>query len=940
MSAFLKKLFKPKWKSSNAITRKEYISALNPSTEEDRKILLDLARNDADNQVRRAAINKIDSVSTLLNLYQDPSELIKPAVKDRLEGLAKSNSLPIYELITDESLLIELIINSDSAEQYLGALNRLSSSALKTVAINAKLNQIRLSAVALVVDEDPLTLIEKQAKNKDKKVYQVAKSKLKEIKENKKRRAETIEKQEAIIKSLESHATSETVKLYSAKLSSLLGAWEALDEEIEKTLIQRFEASKNACIAKAEYFKKEQEKTDLEQQQIQQQETERAETLMTLEQTFERFKQTPLESASELPALDAIIKTQETRWLEATKNSVVEQSEQKRYQQFMRELKHYLKSAQVFMGNKDQFIALQSADKPSDSHGNAADLKKIRDFISQVDWPNTFPVPPLFKLLSKTVGNITDQRKQTLQNTDKLKQDIEEQLALLDQDLNNRALKSSSQRFKELNQMLHSLDKAVSSQYAGKLQLLGNQLDELRDWHGYAVTPKQTELCEHIERLAEQHLEPQIKADKIKELQDEWKKLGGSSDQKIWLRFKAGCDAAYAPCRDYFEEQKALKRSNVEKRKTICKQVGDFVAQNDWENTDWKAVEKINRAAREEWKACYPVEFKENKGVQKSFNELLTTLDKYLDDERARNKQLKQSIVEKTQALITHEPLSEAIEGAKSLQSEWQKIGITLHKDDRNLWKEYRAACDEIFKRRDDANESRQHAMNEAITLAEALCEEAETLSENVDLVSGKTLAELRQRFKEISPLPKKDHERIAHRLEVIIGNIKSKQATQKAAKENELWLDANRKSKLIRDAAETLQSGGSIDNIDALASELASLSEPPEQVISTVLETWNKLISEANTEYQFVSAEHAKTLCIQCEIAAEMESPQEDQPLRMQLQVNRLSQGINSQQDSGNKKDELEKYLLEWFKLCLIPKDIRTSLETRIDNILARLTP
>lgn len=206
MSAFLKKLFKPKWKSSNAITRREYISALNPSTEEDRNILLDLAKNDADNQVRRAAIKKIDSVSTLLDLYRDPSELIKPAVKDRLESLAKSNTLPIYELITDESLLIELIVNSENAEQYIGALNRLSGPALQAIAINAKLNQIRLSAVELVIDEDPLITIEKQAKNKDKRVYQVAKSKLKEIKESKKQRAEAIQKQETLVKSLEAHA--------------------------------------------------------------------------------------------------------------------------------------------------------------------------------------------------------------------------------------------------------------------------------------------------------------------------------------------------------------------------------------------------------------------------------------------------------------------------------------------------------------------------------------------------------------------------------------------------------------------------------------------------------------------------------------------------------------------------------------------------------------
>ncbi|MFD2229974.1 DUF349 domain-containing protein [Alkalimarinus sediminis] len=939
MSAFLKKLFKPKWKSSNAITRKEYISALNPSTEEDRKILLDLARNDSDNQVRRAAIKKIDSVNTLLSLYQDPSNLIKPAVKDRLEELAKSNSLPIYEIITDESLLVELVTSAETAEQYLGALSRLSASSLESIATDAKLNQLRLSAVELVTEEASLATIEKQAKNKDKRVYQVAKSKLKEIKESKRKRADALAKQETLISSLEAHAKSETVKLYSAKLNSLLDTWNQLGECLDESLIKRFDASKTACELKAEHFKQEQTKAELEQQRIQEQASERTETLNTLEQTFERFKQTPFESASELSALDAIIKTQETRWLEATKNSSIDKAEQKQYQQLMNDLKHYLKSAQCFMGNKDQFAALQDKSDTSDTVDHTLDLKKISHFINQVDWPSHFAAPPLFKALSKAAGNISTQKQKTQQNTDKLQHTIEEQLALLEKDLNNRALKPSALRFKELNQLVRSLDKPTSGQYTGKLQLLGKQLDELKDWYGYAVTPKQNELCEQIERLAEQHLEPQTKADKIKELQDEWKKLGGSSDQKVWLRFKAGCDAAYAPCKDYFEEQKSLKKSNIEKRKTICQQLSDFVNQNDWHNTDWKAVEKINRTAREEWKSCYPVEFKENKQVQKTFNELLAKLDQYLDDERERNKQLKQDIVEKAQSLITHEPLSEAIESAKTLQSEWQKVGITLHKDDRALWKEYRAACDEIFKRRDEANESKQHAINEALAQADALCEEAECLSEKTDTVSAKTLADLRQRFKEISPIPKKEHEKLAARLDNSINYIKSEQDKRKAAEENALWLDANRKSKLIRDAAETLHSGGTIENIAELTNEISSSSEQAQPITNALLDVWTTLTGDTPLAKQPASIEQAKTICIQCEIAAEIESPEEDQALRMQLQVNRLSQGINNQQDGDSKKIELEKHLLEWFQLCLLPKEVRAGLEARIDNVLANRT-
>ncbi|WP_250657708.1 DUF349 domain-containing protein [Alkalimarinus coralli] len=939
MSAFLKKLFKPKWKSSNAITRKEYIATLNPSTEEDKNILLDLARNDSDNQVRRAAINKIDSISTLLNLYQEPSELIKPAVKDRLEGLAKSNALPIYELITDETLLTELIINSDNAEQYQGALLKLSPSTLETIAVSAKLSQLRLAAVERVVEEAHLASIEKQAKAKDKRVYQLAKSKLKEIKAHKKQQAEVKEKQESVIESLEAHAKSETVKLYGAKLTSLLDSWNDISDGADEALIRRFEISKQASLAKAAQLKQDQEQEALVKQQSLQQKNERDETLNILEQTAERFKQTPVESASELPALDAIIKTQETRWLEATRESTVEKSEQKQYQQLMGDLKHYLKSAQAFMSGKDQFTSPEAGDDQATPNRQTASHHEIRAFIDKVNWPDGFATPRELKSLRKFAGNIAEKKKQTIQVSDQQKSQIEEQITRLEQHLGNRALKQSSQGFKELNHLIHGLDKGLASNYAGRLQLLGKQLNELRDWHGYAVTPKQAELCEQAEKLIEQHLAPQVKADKIKALQDEWKKLGGSSDQKIWQRFKTACDTAYAPCRDYFDEQRTVKRNNIEKRKTICTQLSDFISQNDWDNTDWKAVEKINRVARDEWKECYPVEFKENKAVQKIFNELLAKMDQYLNDERSRNKALKQAIVEKTQALVTHEPLSEAIEQAKSLQSEWQKVGITLHKDDRALWKEYRAACDEIFKRRDAENESKQQAINEAIAQAEAICAEAEQASRDINENCDKTLSEFRQRFRGVSPLPKKELERLSQKLEQTLSDIASNQAKQRVAQEHSTWLGLNKKSKLIRDAAEKLQSGATLDSAALFAQEL---TPPQNEQISNIeqvlFDTWKIAISAVDINSEYATAEQAKSLCIQCEIAAEIDSPQEDQALRMQLQVNRLSEGLN-QKDSSSKRDELEKYLSEWFQLCLIPAEVRTNLETRVDSVLAKVT-
>ena len=936
MSTFLKKLFKPKWQSSNTGTRKAVISELNPLKDEDKIILLALAKDDADNQVRRAAINKIEDINSLLELYNNPNSTLKPAITDRLESLAKSKSLPIYDIIGDNSLLTELIINTANAEQYIGALPKLSPVALSEIAISAKINQIRQSAAELVVDADQLASIEKHAKSKDKKVYQLVKSKLKAIKESKKLQQAINQKKDTIVKSLEAHSKTETMQLYEAKLTSLLAAWNELDPKTESELQGQFNKAKSACDIKLGFHKEEKENLALAEKQAEQQSNERTGTLEILEQTRERLIHTPIELASELSALDAIIKTQDTRWIEATRNATVEKTEQKQYQDKMGELKHYLKASQHFISNQSEFSDTENEE--ANISQDPVYLQKVSAFVKQVAWPNNFEQPAQLKALFKLSKSVTVNKEQTTQDYSKLKSQINEQLSQLEEQLNNRALKPSSRLYKDLNHLLHSIDKVVAKAYQGKLQLLSKQLEELRDWHGFAVTPKQTELCEQIERLAEQHSDPAEKALKIKALQDEWKKLGGSSDQSIWLRFKSACDKAYEPCHAYFDQQKSLKKSNVEKRKTICNQVADFVEHNDWDNTDWKAVEKINRTAREEWKNCYPVEFKDNKAIQKIFNDLLAKIDQQLEQERSKNKQHKQNIVERALSLITLEPLSDAVEGAKQLQSEWQKIGITLHKDDRSLWKEYRAACDQIFQRRNIEKEDRQKATNDAITQAESLCNEALSYSKNASSVTNKELAELTQKFKSISPLPKKEQERFGRQLDQHISEIKSA-LSQKATKEERLrWLEIERKSKLIRDTAEKVKAGNSDINFELLETDIITNLEQKNSIEQALLQCWNQIKGGESLQSLALSTDDAKTLCIQCEIAAEVDSPEEDQKARMQLQVSRLANGINNQRENVSKKTELDSHLERWFQTCLLPAEVRLHLEERVNKVITKI--
>src|SRR5690554_7326617 len=62
---------------------------------------------------------------------------------------------------------------------------------------------------------------------------------------------------------------------------------------------------------------------------------------------------------------------------------------------------------------------------------------------------------------------------------------------------------------------------------------------------------------------------PAILADKIRDLQEEWKTLsttGTGNDRDLWESFNQAADKAFEPCKAYFAEQTKLRDSYVELR--------------------------------------------------------------------------------------------------------------------------------------------------------------------------------------------------------------------------------------------------------------------------------------------------------------------------------------------------------------------------------------
>ncbi|MFL1465188.1 DUF349 domain-containing protein [Marinobacter sp. HN1S83] len=762
---------------------------------------------------------------------------------------------------------------------------------LERLAINGLTAGLRTEAARQITDKSALQRVQKEAKGRDKAVYQLVRQALQEIRHEEEQQQKTRERIETLVAQAGDQARSEDTKLYEARLDALLRQWAEVEHEASSEQTTEFLEAVHRCRERVEHLKAEAEQT-LRQQEQQKQRTE---TLELLQATLDELRQQSPDQAPSLSTLDALQKTQENRWLEATRETSVEKHEQKTYESCMQPLRNYIGALKRFTQHRDQLSAL--TENPS---ADGDPQNEARELIKTIDWPTDFSRPAQLETVCKLAGTAktkpAPQRdsKEQKQQADALKTTLEK----LDAALEAKQLKESRQLFKHAQHQFRDLDHRHGKPFQARMQLLGGQLRELTDWQGFATEPKQIALCEQMEYLATQPMEPEAKAERIHELQNEWRELGGSSDRALWTRFKAASDKAYEPCKAYFSAKSGLKQANLEKRKAICEELETFLGAADWSAIDWKTAERIHQTARQEWKAAWPIEFRDNRPVQKRFDALLKKLEDPLNTERHKNEALKQDIVDRANALINHEPLTDAMDQAKALQTEWKQIGITRHREDRKLWQAFRKACDEIFARRDARKSEQQQAAREADERVESVIASCETLNgdETDTGVIENALGDLKTLASE--PVSQSVRDRIGEqkrRLSGMLEDLKTRSKVQS-------WQD-HVQARLA----------GNQDN-DSIPAAWPALADEPDTM-------------------------DARELVIRAEILTGAPSPESDQGRRMEIQVQRLANGMgNTGGTDSDKNRQLESLVANW---CIqqpqeaLDDDLATRLNTALETLL-----
>ena len=216
--------------------------------------------------------------------------------------------------------------------------------------------------------------------------------------------------------------------------------------------------------------------------------------------------------------------------------------------------------------------------------------------------------------------------------------------------------------------------------------------------------------CQAAEKLSEN--ENVVEAFReLQKLHEQWKEFGPVAKEyrdSIWDRFKAATAVINKKYQAYFEEQKEKQQENLAEKTKLCEQVEAIADKEVKSSNEWNALSAAIEEIQKTWRTIGFATRKEN---QKIYDRFRTACDKFFarkreyytqfKDSMNENMEKKLSLIEQAEALKDSKDWKKTSEALIALQKQWKEIGAVPRKKSEQLWKRFRAACDEFFNERD-----------------------------------------------------------------------------------------------------------------------------------------------------------------------------------------------------------------------------------------------
>ena len=255
---------------------------------------------------------------------------------------------------------------------------------------------------------------------------------------------------------------------------------------------------------------------------------------------------------------------------------------------------------------------------------------------------------------------------------------------------------------KELREQIWSRFKAASTVINKKHQ---QYFEDIRAKEEKNLELK-TALCEKLEAIDLDAIKTaaqwEATTKEVIAMQQEWREIGFAPQKmnvKIFERFRTINDVFFSKKAEFFKELKSQYSSNLEKKHELVKKAQQLADSTDWKKTGDKII-----ALQKEWKTVGVVPRKQGELLWKDF---LDACNKFFEacnkanagtrNTEHSNLAKKREVVAKLKDLLEN-PVENVQQALQKLTEEYNSIGHVPFKEKDNIYKEYHAVLDKIYK--------------------------------------------------------------------------------------------------------------------------------------------------------------------------------------------------------------------------------------------------
>lgn len=847
----LRSLFRPKWQHKDPLIRSQAVAALNPN--QDGEVLYQIALADEEQAVRQIAISRISQLKLLHQLYLKTSFAAdKPHIQQ-----CWCSVLSDADLTT--AVQAENIVLDCQEPHWLAAIVRHSNNtSLKHLALtglrdetlifqlleDTKDSHLWQLLVQQLDGEDALKKALNIIKGRDKKTTQLLRQRLDEIQK---------EQQEQL-------ALKEQTKEIEERLQQLLNSeftplLEGILLNIEQQLQQSELASEKASALLMQCQEKLKEQLQLEtSQQAKLAQRQLAESLY---QTLNKELSLNDEELEKLSSLTSSDDEPTQQIIQKTHNLLTA----------INQFEHLQQTISQQNSNVEKFALTEQAIALVKNHSA---LKK-----------------QYLNILEQQAKQFQQQAKQQRQTQQESTKTLEQLIQQAEDAIASSDFALVQKLYNQVRKEFNKLGNKQRQPFNAAFQRIQASQAELHQWQEFATDPLREELCQAMEKIAANDDHPRDKAKNIKTIQQQWKKLGYCHDQQLWQRFQALSDQAYEPCKNYFAEQKTQKQFNAQQCEIICQQIESFQQSIDWQQVDFRSLDKLLKNIEQEWKKYNFLEQEQYQLLQQRYNNAINPLKEKIKQHKQLNTEKLKGLVDQAKALLELDDSHEALNQYQTIHEQWKAIGISFFKTQRDLWQQLRQVGDALYQRRNQQRDDAEEQLQANLLQAQSLIEAIKSCDNN------EQLKQLQQDYQALGGLPKNQYKTLQSQYQAAVKQYQHKQQLE--------------------------QLNSKLSQLNALLawSEQCKQQESQGQACTVALpdNTWSESLNQRLQASTLANQEQLQHLCIEAEILANISSPKEDEALRMKIQMQQLQAHFSSGQNE-QALDKLSQLIVAWASL------------------------